>query len=398
MNQLRRLRIAFVRLVPIGTASRQSVTNSTRWRAGRRYVAVVITAFAALLGVTTPAAAKVMPGTESGATVTKTGWWWKTNDDSEAPPELGPVTDAVPPPPPPKNVPEDTLPVAAYGGEPNKVSALEFDFDAEPGAQVSSFVLSLRESEHPGANVAADSPETKVVACKVTETFWTSGEAATWQAKPDYDDSGCQQGKRDGKGVWTFDLTSFAAEWLGTEQRSTGSVVLVEEVDEPVSFQVVYDGPAKDGVGTSFESTPGSGSDGVAGGGTSGEADVEVSSGTAGAGPVPGASGGVPAGSSVGMDAAPPQAAAQAPASAQAAPQSPQPQAADRPFVIAPSAVEDVPAGVWVLAPLMLGIAYLMMLALGPSGEPNALVARRGVSKALERLRSTGTKTAGGMR
>ncbi|WP_034268619.1 hypothetical protein [Haloechinothrix halophila] len=337
------------------------------------------------------------PGTMSGASVTKTGWWWKTNDSSETPPEVRPVTDAVPPPPPPKNVPEDTLPVAAHLGEPDKVSAIEFDFDAEPGALVTSFQLSLRESEEPGANAAADAEETSVVACEVTEAFWTDGEAANWPARPDYDDGGCQKGVRDDKGVWTFDLTSFAAKWLGTDQRASGSVVLVEDVDAPVTFQAVFNGPELDGVGTSLESTPGTDAGG-SGTGDSGRPDIDVSSQASGAGSVPPASGGVPTASSAGMDAVPQAADAPTPA-AQAQQQPPQPQAAgNQPFLIAPSAVEAVPAGVWVLAPLVLGVAYLMMLALGPAGEPNAHLTRRGVSKALERLRSTGTKTAEGVR
>ncbi|GAA5120281.1 hypothetical protein [Haloechinothrix salitolerans] len=337
------------------------------------------------------------PGTMSGSSVTKTGWWWKTNDTSETPQELRAVTDAVPPPPPPRNVPEGTLPVAAYLGEPDKVSAIEFAFDAEPGALVSSFQLSLRETEEPGASAAADAEDTTVVACEVTEAFWTDGEAANWQARPDYDDAGCVEGVRGENGVWTFDLTSFAATWLGTDQRASGSIVLVEDVDEPTSFQVVFDGPARDGVGTSFESTPGTSSD-ASGTGDSGEPDIDISAGTPDAGSGPPVSGGVPTASSVGMDTVPPAADAPAPA-AQAQQEPPQPQAAgNQPFLIAPSAVEAIPAGAWVLAPLMLGVAYLMMLALGPAGEPNAHLARRGVSKALERLRSTGTKTAEGVR
>lgn len=333
------------------------------------------------------------PGTMSGASVTKTGWWWKTKDPSATPSELGPVTDAAPQPPPPQNVPEGTLPVAANAGEPDKLSAIEFSFDAEPGALVSSFQLALREAKEPGANIASDAEETSVVACAVTEPFWTDGEAASWPARPDYDDAVCQEGVRSKKGIWTFDLTSFAAEWLATDQRASGSIVLVEDVDEPTSFQVAFDGPARDGVGTTFASTPGTGS-GTSGFGDSGEADVDVSSGASGAGSVPPASGGVPSASSVGMDAVPQAAGAPTPA-AQAQDQPPQPQAAgQQPFLIAPSAVEAIPAGVWVLAPLVLGVAYLMMLALGPAGEPNTHLARRGVSRALERLRSTSTNTA----
>ncbi|MGH3449193.1 MAG: hypothetical protein ACRDQW_00390, partial [Haloechinothrix sp.] len=78
----------------------------------------------------------------------------------------------------------------------------------------------------------------------------------------------------------------------------------------------------------------------------------------------------------------------------------PRPQAAPggQPFLIAPSALEDVPAGIWLLAPIVLGLAYLAMLALGPAGEPALMTSRRGVSRALEQWRSSGKSAAGGAR
>lgn len=371
------------------------ITLTGRFTTRRAAAAVVALGVAFLFTGSAVALAAVSPpepGTTSGATVTQTGWWWKSNDSSQAPEELRPGTDAVPPPPPPKNVPEDTLPVAAQFGEPDKMSAIQFDFDAEPGAVVSSFVVSLRENKDQGANMNADAKDTTVVACEVTETYWTDGEAANWQARPDYDDIGCQEGTRDANGVWTFDLTTLAMDWLGQGQTS-GAIALVEDVDQPTSFQVVYDGPAKDGIGTSLQTMPATAGTGVAGTGSSGDAGVEVSNATVGSAPAVPASGGLPASAPIGMGALPQAVGAPTAASAQLPAQPQQPQAAGQPFLIAPSAIEVVPTGVWVLAPAVLGMAYLMMLALGPAGEPSVLGARRGVSKALERLRSTGTKS-----
>ncbi len=363
----------------------------------------VLVAFAAALGgpaFALAAESAVAPGSASGAEVIKTGWWWRANDTSELPPEASPGTDALPPPPPPKNVPEGSLPVAAALGEPENLTAIEFSFDAEPGAVVSSFVLSLRESEEPGANVGADAESTKVAACAVTEPFWTGGEAAAWRAKPEFDDGTCQPGVRGTDGVWTFDLTSFAGQWLGTDQVTSGSVVLVEQVEPPESFQVTYDGMNQEGIGIKLVSTPGQGSPGT---GTPGSADGETGDsagiGDLGAGPTSDfVSDLVDGGSESGAaDTGEVPAGSELPLAAQEQSQAPQPQAAGgQPFLIAPSALEDIPASIWILAPAVLGLAYLMMLALGPGGEPTLIARRRGVSRALDRWRSSGRAAAEG--
>lgn len=346
-------------------------------------------------GAATAAAPSVKPGSESGASVTKTGWWWKANDTSELPPEASPGTDALPPPPAPKNVPEGSLPVAAVLGDPEKAAAIEFAFDASPGSVVSSFLLSLRESAEPGANAGADAETTQVVACPITEPFWSEGEAATWRAKPDFDDGLCQPGVRGADGVWTFDLTSFAAQWLGTDQQTSGSVMLVEQVDQPHSFQVTYDGTEEKGIGVKLVATPGPPATGSFGGvdGGAGGAVGTGESGTGSTGEFEPGLDSVPEGDAADSMPAGPDAPVAAPGQAG----TPQPQAAGtQPFLIAPSVLEDMPTGVWVLAPVVLGMAYLMMLTLGPGGEPAAVTSRRGVSRALERWRSSGRTAAGG--
>lgn len=347
------------------------------------------------LGAAAAEVTAVKPGTESGATVTKTGWWWKANDTSEVPPEASPGVDAVPPPSAPKNVPEGSMPVAAVLGDAEKVSAIEFALDAKAGSVASSFLLTLRESAEPAANAGADAETTSVVACPVTEAFWAPGEAGTWGSKPEYDDGLCQPGVRGKDGLWSFDLTSFAAQWLGTDNKTSGSVVLIEQVDEPASFQVVFDGVEQKGIGVQLVATPGTSTDGGTGSIDTGGA---VGTGDSGAGSAGGFEPGLDsAGAESGADLSGVPAGSEVPVAAPGQAQAPQSQGAGgQPFLIAPSALEDVPNGIWILAPVVLGIAYLMMLALGPGGEPALVTTRRGVSRALERWRSSGRTAAGG--
>jgi hypothetical protein len=171
-------------------------------------------------------------------------------------------------------------------------------------------------------------------------------------------------------------------------------VVLVEQVDQPESFQVAFDGVGNKGIGVALVSTPGPSNPGTG----ASESGAAIGTGDSGSAPEDFTSdlaGGTPEAAPVETDAVPE--AAEMPVAAPADTEVPQPQVAPRaqPFLIAPSALEDIPAAVWILAPIVLGLAYLAMLALGPAGEPAAVSARRGVSRALEQWRSGGRRTGG---
>lgn len=151
------------------------MTPAWRVRAGAVTLALPLLITLCLPGTTTAQVAarqQAPPGGSSGASVVKTGWWWRVN---EAPTGQVPV---APPQAAPPTVPAGALPAAAAAGEPEKVAAIEFALDASPGATVSSFVVTLRESSAPGTNVGND--RAKVVACPITEP-WMSGQALrTW--------------------------------------------------------------------------------------------------------------------------------------------------------------------------------------------------------------------------
>ena len=345
--------------------------------------------------------ASVQPGTTEGAELVKTGWWWVVNDT--------PLDQTVlaPPQPPSPTVPDGTLPVSAVAGEPEKFTALEFRLDgAGGGGVVEQATLVLKETGQPGATANAEAA--KILACPVTESYWADGKAAAWQARPAYDcDLASAPGERDATGVWTFDLTAVAALWTTEGYVGSTSVALVEAVDPPESFQVVYDGPKADGVGFAFTvsggSTTGSTEAPVAGdaaaGGTappSGQGAAPVSStgpattsGGAGAAGSLSTGTGTAAGALTAAPAALPAGDAAAPAVAPAA----APGASTMPVsatVAAPAWYSGLPTGGLLLLPLALGLAYLMMLALGPDAEPAPAAGQHGVTRALERLRTAG--------
>lgn len=331
--------------------------------------------------------AGVRPGTAEGAELVKTGWWWAGNET--------PLDETVvaPPQPSPPNVPKGALPVSATGGEPEKLSALEFALDGEPGGFVEQAVLVLRESADPGATVNAEAA--KILACPVTESFWADGAAATWKSRPAYDcDLASAPGERDAKtGVWSFDLTAVASLWTAEGGTGSGSLVLVEGAEAPESFQVAFDGPAAKGIGFAFEvgKAP-AGLPAPSAVGTSGTASTAESgsslgsslgSGTAGtAGPLAGSAEVAP----MGEPPAAGEPAVAAPASAATTPVA-------APFA-APAWYSGIPAVGYLLLPLMLGLAYLLMLALGPDAQPASGPSQHGVARALERLRTAGAALA----
>lgn len=353
-----------------------------------RTTATLLAALLLALLATGAGKAGVRPGTTDGAELVKTGWWWAGNETALD------ETAVAPPQPSPPNVPKGTLPVAAAGGEPEKYAALEFRLAAEPGGYVEQALLVLRESTEPGATLNADNAT--VLACPVTESFWADGAAAAWKARPEYDcDLAGAAGERDAKtGLWTFDLTAIASLWTAEGHRGSTSVALVEGVEAPEAFQVSFDGPALEGVGFRFvvgdapalaplagaglagESTGSAGP--VAAGSGAGTGSLLAGSGSSGGSAAP--IGGTAEVAPLDTGPAPVEPATAAPAVAQTAPVA-------APAVV-PAWYSGIPVGGYLLLPVGLGLAYLLMLALGPDAQPAAGPSRHGVSRALDRLRS----------
>ncbi|MDV6013388.1 DNRLRE domain-containing protein [Haloechinothrix sp. LS1_15] len=329
------------------------------------------------------------PGEMNGAAVIKDGWWWAVNETPED------ETGFVPQEPPPSNVPEGAIPVAAAAGDPEKISAIEFMLDAQPGAEVHSAVIALRESDESGANINEE--DAAILACQITEEFWADGEAAAWETRPEYDcEEGAAEGVRDGDGTWTFDISAMAATWVDEGSPNPQSFALVENVDSPESFQVSFEGVAMDGVGIDVEATGvereqigEDEADGVAdavGDGPSGEGAPDGADMPDGAGEQP-----------AGADAAAGDDAPSGAEAPEAAPGEEEAEADAAAGPVRPALYEGIPWPAWLLVPLALGVGYLLMLALGPRGE-QVVSGRKGhgVSRALERWTRGGGSATGG--
>ena len=345
-----------------------------------RVVTTLVTAFFLVCSIPGSAAAQVEPGSSSGGSVLKTGWWWSAN---ETPLD---ETTLSPPQTSPPNVPKGSLPVSAANGEPEKLSAIEFNIAAERGSFVQSFVLALRESQEPGVN--ANQEAAKVAACPITDVFWADGQAAKWKARPSYDcDSAMALGERSKDGVWRFDLTSMAGLWLSPTYTGSTSVGLVEQGEAPESFQVVYDGQKAKGIGFKIVTTPPLAPGAGSGSGTA--SAPPVASGSAGGGSSLAPSSGSGAGAlSAAPAGAPPieAAVAGAPPQAEAAPVA-DAQLASTTMAGVPPWYSGISGGGLLLLPLALGLGYLMMLSLGPDTQPATTTTQHGVGRALDRLR-----------
>lgn len=332
-----------------------------------------------------------VPGTFVGGTVAKSGWWARSNEQA---PETGVL---APPSVPALGAPAGTLPVAAIAGEPERITALEFALEGDEGSEVGNLVLALKESAEASAN--PNSSSGTVTACPMTEAYWVGVDNGPWATRPTYDCSvGAVAGTRDDKGVWTFDLTPLASQWLAADQEFAPAVVLVStpptepaatEPPEPSSstFQVAFDKTA--GMGLVAETLAPSEDDETDDPEPAPEPETEPVDDGGGFGDSGGGGlGGV--GEAV-LDALPP-----APPVEAATPTAPEaPPAQTTTTALAPVAApvlawhDEIGAQALLAVPALL-LAYLVMLAMGPAGQPAVGGGRRGVSRALDRMRATG--------
>lgn len=349
-----------------------------------RGTALVVVALSLLAGTAGAAvgAKAPEPGTTRGGEVVQTGWWSRSN---EPPPETGVL---APPDVPAIAAPAGTLPVTVVNGEHERIAAIELAVAGKPEGIVDLVRLTLRESTEPGAQVGTE--VAAISACPIVEPTWVGGQNSRWRNRPAFDcDLGSVAGERSKTGVWTFDLTVLASSWLSATQTDSTAVALVAEQagenGEPLTFQVAFDGLAAEGIGLLAKASP------PAPELPAGPVDAPTSSGTASGssfagsattGPAPVSAGGsAPLGNTAG-------AADQAPAAAPAR----QPQLA--PVAATPLPwYGGIPRPAFLLLLLTLGLAYLLMLANGPAAQPTGAGSRRGVSRALDRMRQRGATT-----
>ncbi len=261
----------------------------------------------------------------------------------------------------PTTVPADALGVGHNLAQPDKVTAIDISLKATPGSAVQTLALTLKEAEGPGANIGA--AQAVVVACPITGP-WEPVVNGNWVDVPDYD---CTLGKAIGKramdGTWAFDLRSFGVQWLDTDYplEQAGILILIEESTQPaqVSFRAIETGEFR----LEFAATAP----------TAIDEPVE-----------PVIVGGLE----------PTEAPAPAPAAPLAPPREPapevimtQPTQTQRENITDPDILGNLPWGVWLLVPILIGGAAAVSYALGPGARRGGTARRREgpVSRALSR-------------
>jgi hypothetical protein len=325
-------------------------------------MAGLVSLMATVLGM--PATAAVSSALPTQATdpapVVKTGWWWTVN--TETPLDDTPAATNLPAPP---WIPATGLPVAAIAGDPQEVSAIEFGAGVAD-SEIVEYVFSIGESTAPGTQIS--SAAATLLACPIDE-FWADGRAARWSARPAYDcGDRAVAGVRDEAGVWTFDLTELAATWAAPGYMGSESVALVPDQAAGGSFQVVFE-TTTIALRTATAALP--------------VVVAPTPSGTSE--PIPDTSAMAPI-SDAGLGV---------PMTGPAVEQAP---AVTAPQVAAGPTITEVPVPMawneglnWrtgLLVPFVLGLAYLLMLALGPDAQPAPATTRQGrIGRALDEKR-----------
>ena len=251
----------------------------------RVWIATTMGVLMSLIGgalIAPPAAAE-----SAEVTISTTSWYWEEAKKEEIKdPQGNTVTVETPSPfcpgpgsglgAPAATCAQQRLPVEIRQGDyetPNKLSAVAFDLSLIPvGSEVSSFVATFREAkagcyetdgkpdQDPRDNQCEQTdPQNvgkhKLQACLVN-AYFGEGEAREYKEVPKYTCSPSDpiatrkevKSKKDGEGsdfYWTFDLTSFAQEWI--RKFTTNTSIMLTGVptgkDDSESWRVVLAGP-----------------------------------------------------------------------------------------------------------------------------------------------------------
>jgi hypothetical protein len=316
----------------------------------------------------------------------KDGWWDRAKGGG-----LSVTSPALPFP-----VPATGLAVSASNGEPEKAAAVGIALDADP-VRFQRLLLNLAEVTDNGSNVGVQ--VAAIRACPI-KTTWTGSKGANWpppSLPAPSEVASCVAGVRSTGGVWSFDLTGLAREWLAGTRAQNG-VLLVEDVSAPVSFQVVVGDRTTSGLTFSIDVLP---EDDLAGGGSSSDTSSSSTSDTSSTG-VDDTS---PAVTTYEYTAADSFTVPVAQPASNPTAAGPQPTLAPAPRTTAggtgtlasqrsPSLSGGLPLALVLLLPIGLAVAFLLARALGPAGEPAATtLGREGpVSRALASRHQEGTR------
>lgn len=337
------------------------MTTSRREAARRLAIALAALAVSAIaLATPSTPVAEAQTGSKAGATIDQTGWWSQTNAVPASPVPgvtLPPVTVPAPP-----SVPAGTIAIGATAGQIDKVAAVGIAPEVTDGV-VDHAILTVAEAAN-GQQLNNTGSEAVIVGCPITQ-FWVGGPNGQWSnVPPNSCTSGKVVGTRSPDGVWTFDLTLIAAQWLTAGALAPNGVVLLPEVPSPsgATFQVVLNGDPSS-IGIDLAASP--------------PAPSTTAAAAAPAATTAPASGG---GSPPPVTGATPETTAVPTATTAAVVKTATPVGDSRSDKI----LGNLPAAVILLALLALIVGILLMVALGPLGEPATGIAREGgVSRAL---------------
>lgn len=341
-----------------------------RARAGRA-VSLAVLAELSLLGLLAlqgfgPAGAQT--ASQSGATVNQTGWWSRANAVPSTPAPgvtLPPLTA-----PPPPGVPAGTMAAGATGGQADKIAAVGIVPGTLSGT-VERATLTIPEAKS-GTQINNPGPDAAILACPITQ-FWVGASNGQWNNLPPFDCAMAKAaGTRGPSGVWTWDITSIAALWLTPGGLSPNGVALVPDVPSSsrATYQVVLTATPAD-IGVELDATPTTRTT-ITG--------APVAPTTT---PATSRASGATTGTSRPSPTAPSATTAPAPTTTAPAQSAAPPQ---RTSVSSRAAaiLGNFPGGTFLLVPVALISAALLMFVYGPLGDPVTGVAREGgVSRAL---------------
>jgi hypothetical protein len=195
--------------------------------------------------------------------VDRKSWWWEKQSDQE-------VTVPVPPGAPvepsqrvriPSPQRPDTLPVAVFRGEHERISSLYFDLIARgvtDGSSITSFGFTIEESADKHEQPSFRPADATILACRI-EGFWPDSDGnEEWKTVPKYNSKACVDGKRKASGdvaTWSFAAMSIVKPW-GPEPNQNFGVMLLGDLgkaNEDTTWQVNLKIPSRDDAKTAAQ-------------------------------------------------------------------------------------------------------------------------------------------------
>jgi hypothetical protein len=200
-------------------------------------------------------------------------WYWNRQVDQEAttpvglPPPAPPVSQRVRLPNPQR---PDTLPVAVFEAQHEKMAAIKFDLTERgvtPGSQIQKLTLRIEESIDHNEQPSYKPETAKLQACRVGDVL-SPGENEQFTDRPQYSETDCAEGAREAPPApaapfWTFDLSEIAIPWGQDPYGNNGVMVLgvLQGGGSSETWQVNMKIPARDNASTAnvdeYEQTKG---------------------------------------------------------------------------------------------------------------------------------------------